>query len=80
MGAFLSQTDKNDLLRNVALQALTLQGTPPLSLVANFHSKPLSDVVFYSTATGFAAVNIAGDLLEIKCYVANVDERCEAGK
>jgi hypothetical protein len=76
MGAFLSYTDRNDLLRNAALQALTFQGIPPLSLVVSFHTKKtLSDIVFYSSA-GFVAWKVNGDIFEIKGYVANVDKSC----
>lgn len=74
-GASLSQTDKEDIMRAGALQALILRGVPPLSLVASFHSRSVKDEVFHNTS-GLAANKVEGEVLEVKCYVATPDEKC----
>ncbi|MEM2561823.1 MAG: hypothetical protein QXT06_05795 [Candidatus Bathyarchaeia archaeon] len=74
-GAFLSQTDKEDIIRAGALQALTLNGMPPLSLVASFHNESVKDEVFHNTS-GLAVNRVEGEILEVRCYIAIPDERC----
>lgn len=74
-GASLSQTDKEDIIRAGALQALILRGVPPLSLVASFHSRSVKDEVFHNTS-GLAVNKVEGEVLEVKCYVATPDEGC----
>ncbi|MEM2703916.1 MAG: hypothetical protein ABIM44_08410 [candidate division WOR-3 bacterium] len=76
LGAFLSQTDKESIMQIGAIQALTLNGVPPLSLVASFHDKSVKDNEVFHSPSGLAVNRVEGEILEIKCYVVMPDPRC----